>query len=359
MQTFFSEAHRLHFPRGELHGGELVTPFERPSRVEHVLRRLAERGFPDPRTPPACEMASVARVHDAGYLDFLESAWREWTGAGFRGEIIATGFAARRMPSIRPPRDIGGRVGYYALAAETAITGGTWRAALSSCASAQAAQRWVSAGPDDGADGAGRAPRAAFALCRPPGHHAAIDMYGGYCFLNNAAVVAERFRADGRERVAILDVDFHHGNGTQDIFYHRGDVLFASIHGHPEDAYPHFSGRSDERGEGAGEGSTANFPLRPGAGYGAWGEALDAALERVAAFGAEALVVSLGVDAYKEDPISFFALESDDFADCGRRIARIGLPTVFVMEGGYAIEAVGVNTVNALEGFGDGAGGAA
>ena len=345
MKTFFSERHRLHFPQGELYGGELVTPFERPARVEYVLRRLAERGFPAPEAPPECDVALLPRVHDADYLGFLESAWAEWTAAGFRGEIIATGFPARRMPSTRVPRDIDGRAGYYALAAETAITGGTWRAALASCASAQAAQRHVAASD---------APLpAAFALCRPPGHHAAIDLYGGYCFLNNAAVAAEMFLGDGRARVAVLDVDFHHGNGTQDIFYRRGDVLFASIHGHPEDAFPYFSGYADERGEDEGEDATVNFPLRPGSGYEPWSEALDAALGRVRAFGAEALVVSLGVDAYREDPISFFRLDSDDFVDCGRRIATLALPTVFVMEGGYAIEAVGVNTVNVLEGFGD------
>ena len=346
MQTFFSEDHRLHFPQGELHGGELVTPFERPSRIEHVLQRLRERGFPPVQAPPDCDLEAVARVHDAGYLAFLESAWSEWKAAGFAGEIIATGFAARRMPSIRPPRDIDGKVGYYALAAETAITGGTWRAALSSCASAQAAQRAVAGGE-----------RAAFALCRPPGHHAASDLYGGYCFLNNAAVVASMFREGGCGRVAVLDVDFHHGNGTQDIFYRRGDVLFASLHGHPEDAYPYFSGEADERGEGDGEGATANFPMRPGTAYPEWRDALDAALARVAAFGAEALVVSLGVDAFMDDPISFFRLASDDFTDCGRRVAGAGLPTVFVMEGGYAIEAVGLNTVNVLEGFEGAAGG--
>ena len=356
MRTFFSEEHRLHFPQGELHGGELVTPFERPSRIEHVLRRLDERGFPAPQAPPACDLEPVRRVHDAGYLDFLASAWEEWKREGFGGEVIATGFPARRMPSVRPPRNIDGKVGYYALAAETAITGGTWRAALSSCASAQAAQRHVAAAlAEHGARG--KAPSrqgptpVAFALCRPPGHHAAIDMYGGYCFLNNAAVVAERFRGDGHERVAILDVDFHHGNGTQDIFDARGDVLFASIHGHPEDAYPYFSGYAEERGSGEGEGATVNFPLRPGTAYERWCEALNRALERVADFGASALVVSLGVDAYHEDPISFFRLDSDDFTDCGRRIAGLALPTVFVMEGGYAIEAVGINTVNVLEGF--------
>jgi acetoin utilization deacetylase AcuC-like enzyme len=254
--------------------------------------------------------------------------------------MIATGFPARRMPGIRPPNSIDGKLGYYALAAETAITAGTWAAAKSSCASAQAAQRHVAGGA-----------RAAFGLCRPPGHHAAIDMFGGYCFINNAAVVAEMFRLDGAAKVAVLDVDFHHGNGTQDIFWHRGDVLFVSLHGQPQDAYPYFIGYAEETGAGEGEGATANYPMPPGTPYGTWSRALDDALGRIRGFEAEAVVVSLGVDAFKLDPISFFKLESEDFTDCGRRIAGLGLPTVFLMEGGYAIEAVGVNTVNVLEGF--------
>jgi acetoin utilization deacetylase AcuC-like enzyme len=340
MRTYFSEDHRLHFPQAELHGGQFVTPFERPSRVEYVLRRLKERGLGEVVAPDGVDLDPVRRVHDAGYLAFLETGWEEWKAAGFAGEMIATGFPARRMPGIRPPRNIDGRLGYYALAAETAITGGTWAAAKSSCASAQAAQRAVAGGA-----------RAAFGLCRPPGHHAAADMFGGYCFLNNAAVVAEMFRMDGAARIAVLDVDFHHGNGTQDILWRRGDVFFASLHGHPEDAYPYFIGYADEVGEGAGEGATANYPMRPGTPYAEWSAALDDALGRIRGFGAEALVVSLGVDAFKLDPISFFRLESDDFTDCGRRIAGLGLPTVFLMEGGYAIEAVGVNTVNVLEGF--------
>ncbi|SEQ09295.1 histone deacetylase family protein [Thalassovita taeanensis] len=342
MQVFFSEEHRRHFPQAELNGGEFVTPFERPSRVEYVLARLNERGFAPPVAPGAPDMAVVRGLHDAGYLEFLEAAWDEWKAEGFAGEIIAASFPARRMQIARPPRNIDGKVGYYALASETAMTGGTWTAALSSVASAQAAQRAVASGA-----------RAAFGLCRPPGHHAASDMYGGYCFINNAAVVAQMFRNDGADRVAVLDIDFHHGNGTQDIFFDRGDVFFASLHGAPEDAFPYFLGYADEVGIGAGEGATVNYPMLPGTGYAAWAEALDAALARIKAWGAETLVVSLGVDAYKDDPISFFKLDSPDFIDAGRRIGRLGLPTVFCMEGGYAIEAVGINTVNVLEGFND------
>ncbi|MGF1660200.1 MAG: histone deacetylase family protein [Rubrimonas sp.] len=342
MKTFYSEEHRRHFPQAELSGGQFVTPYERPSRVEYVLARLKERGLTDIAPPGAPDMSAVRALCAPDYLDFLEHAWAEWTAAGNAGEIIAASFPARRMQTARPPRCIDGRAGYYALASETAITGGTWAAALSSAASAQAAQAHVAGGA-----------RVAFALCRPPGHHATADMYGGYCFLNNAALVAEAFRRDGADRVAVLDIDFHHGNGTQDIFYRRSDVFFASLHGAPEDAFPYFLGFADETGAGEGEGANANFPMPPGTGYDLWSQALDAALARLRDFGAEALVVSLGVDAYKDDPISFFRLASPDFLDAGRRIGRLRLPSVFCMEGGYAIEAVGINAVNVLEGFED------
>ncbi len=340
MRTYFSEDHRLHFPQAELSGGQLVTPYERPSRVEYVLNRLRERKLGEIAAPGLPDMAALARIHTPDYLEFLQTAWTEWKAAGMEGEIIAAQIPARRMHTDRVPRNIDGKVGYYCSAQETAMTAGTWAAALSSLASAQAAQAEVAAGA-----------RAAFALCRPPGHHATADMFGGYCFLNNAAVVAQMFRDQGAGRVAVLDIDFHHGNGTQDIFYKRGDVCFASLHGAPQDAFPYFLGYADETGVGEGEGATLNLPMPRGTGYGEWAEALDHAIAAIRDRGVEALVVSLGTDAFKDDPISFFKLDSPDFRDAGLRIGRMGLPTVFCMEGGYAIEAVGINAVNVLEGF--------
>lgn len=342
MRVYHSEDHRLHFPQAELSGGQFVTPFERPSRVEYVLNRLRERKLTDIAAPDVVDMAPVQALLDPGYLGFLQTAWDDWKAAGMAGEIIAANVPTRGMHLDRIPDNIDGKVGYYCHASETAITQGTWAAALSSVACAQSAQRHVAAGADS-----------AFALCRPPGHHATADQYGGYCFINNAAVVADMFRAAGAQRVAVLDIDFHHGNGTQSLFYDRADVMFASLHGAPQEAYPYFLGYADETGRGAGEGTNINYPMTAGTGYDAWSQALDDAIARIKGWGAEVLVVSLGVDAYKDDPISFFKLESDDFTDAGRRIGRMKLPTVFCMEGGYAIEAVGVNTVNVLEGFKD------
>ncbi|EQL41595.1 acetylpolyamine aminohydrolase [Pseudomonas aeruginosa VRFPA03] len=190
-----------------------------------------------------------------------------------------------------------------------------------------------------------------FALCRPPGHHAGGDFMGGYCFLNNAAIATQAFLDQGARRVAILDVDYHHGNGTQDIFYRRDDVLFASIHGDPRVEYPYFLGYADERGEGAGEGCNHNYPLAHGSGWDLWSAALDDACVRIAGYAPDALVISLGVDTYKEDPISQFKLDSPDYLRMGERIARLGLPTLFIMEGGYAVEAIGINAVNVLQGY--------
>ena len=339
MKTIYSEDHRLHHPKGELHGGELVTPFEMPRRMEMILERLKAQSFDSPVSPDALDMTPVRKIHDERFLTFLETAWSAWKEEGFTGDALPTVFPARRMRQ-REPDHIDGKMGYFAMAIETAITEGTWAAACSSAAVAQSAQRIVSGGE-----------RTAFALCRPPGHHAASDLYGGYCFLNNAGIAAQGFLDNGAARVAILDVDFHHGNGTQDIFYNRSDVLFASLHGDPMDAFPNFLGFADETGVDAGEGFNFNYPMPPGTPYSVWSDALENACKRTETFGADALVISLGVDTYMHDPISFFKLTSDDFTTYGARIAALGLPTVFVMEGGYAVDDVGVNTVNVLEGF--------
>ncbi|MEL6773503.1 MAG: histone deacetylase family protein [Pseudomonadota bacterium] len=340
MIIIHTDRHRLRDAKTELHGGQLVRPFECPERVDHILARIAETGLGTPEAPEEHPMSRIAAVHDADYLAFLQRAWGDWVAAGNAGEAMPTVWPSRRMPRTVIPSDIEGQLGWYALAGETAISPGTWEAARAAADVALTAADRV----------AGGAP-GAFALCRPPGHHAAQDMYGGYCFLNNAAIAAQALRDSGAERVAVLDVDFHHGNGTQAIFYDRQDVFFASLHGDPAEAFPHFLGGAEETGWGAGKGANANFPLPRGTGWPAWSAALEAALARIAGHGAEALVVSLGVDTFKEDPISFFTLDSPDFIAMGRAIAAASLPTVFVMEGGYAVAEIGVNTVNVLAGF--------
>jgi acetoin utilization deacetylase AcuC-like enzyme len=339
MITVFSTQHALRSPRTELYGGELVRPHESPQRAQIVLERVETQRLGPVIAPASFGSAPLLRVHDRGYIEFLRQAWSEWVAAGNRGEAIPDCWPARRMNQ-RCPNSITGKLGYFAMAGETSISQGTWEAASAAADVALTAASRINDGE-----------RAAFALCRPPGHHAARDLYGGYCFLNNAAIAAQYLRDHGAARVAILDVDFHHGNGTQDIFYERQDVLYVSLHGDPADAFPYFSGYADETGTGDGDGFTLNLPLPRGTGFSAWQAALRAALVRIAAFHADALVVSLGVDTFAEDPISFFRLKSADFLAYGRMIGDCALPTLFVLEGGYAIDAIGINVVNVLTGF--------
>jgi len=339
MITVFSEKHQLRNPRTELYNGELVRPHESPERAEIILDRLRTERSGEVIGPADFGTAPLLRVHDSGYLEFLSQAWTEWSAAGGRGEAIPDCWPARRMAQ-RCPSSISGKLGYYAMAGETSISQGTWEAARAAADVALTAAARIAAGE-----------RSAFALCRPPGHHAARDLYGGYCFLNNAAIAAQYLRDQGAARVAILDVDFHHGNGTQDIFYDRADVLYVSLHGDPAHAFPYFMGYADETGAGAGAGFNLNLPLPPGTNFEVWQDVLRSALARIADFRTDALVVSLGVDTFAEDPISFFRLESKDFIRYGRMLGKQALPTLFVLEGGYAVDAIGVNVVNVLSGF--------
>lgn len=339
MDTIYTPKHRLRDAQTELFGGQLIQPFECPARAEHVVARVRQQGLGPVCDPGDFGMGPIHAIHPQHYTDFLRSAWRRWKEAGFEGEAIPTSWPARRMVD-KPPRNIDGLLGYYALSAETSLTETTWDAAY---ASAQVALT----GAERLNDGAA----AAFALCRPPGHHATADMYGGFCFLNNAAIAAQHLRDRGATRVAVLDIDFHHGNGTQDIFYDRDDVLFVSLHGDPLDAYPYYLGHAEETGAGAGAGHTLNLPMLPGTSFAVWREALARALTKITDYGADALVVSLGVDTFEKDPISFFKLRSEDFLTTGGDLATLKLPTLFVMEGGYAVEEIGVNAVNVLQGF--------
>ncbi|KNG92845.1 histone deacetylase family protein [Pseudaestuariivita atlantica] len=342
METIFSETHKRRNARSELYGGELVEPFERPSRAEYIVERVRSVRLGPVNPPDDFGMQPILAVHDADFVAFLQSVWTEWQAAGFKGEAIPSVWPARRT-STHIPKHIDGLLGYYALASETSISDGTWDAAY---ASAQVALT--------GAERLRQGARSVFSLCRPPGHHAALDMYGGYCFLNNAAIAAQHLLDNGAERVAILDVDFHHGNGTQDIFYEREDVLFLSLHGDPMDAFPYYLGHADETGKGAGEGFNVNYPLPPGTDFVTWRKSLQDAIEKVAAYGPEVLIISLGVDTFETDPISFFKLKSADFITYGADIAALKLPALFVMEGGYDIAEIGVNAVNVLEGFENG-----
>ena len=343
MLTVYSEDHRGHAPKYELTFGEFLPCFEKPSRAEMVLARVKEVGLGEVVAPEDFGRAPLARVHTDAFLDFLEAAWGLWTQeTGSAADALPEAFVTRGLRQV-VPESIYGKLGYYAIDCAAPITAGTWAAARASANAALTAQRQVA----EGAVGNG----AAFALCRPPGHHASADTIGGYCYLNNAAITAQAFRDQGAERVAILDVDYHGGNGTQSIFYRRADVLFASLHGHPKTEYPYYLGYAEETGEGEGEGANLNYPLEQGTEWPAYAEALDDACARIDAYGPDALVISLGVDTFKEDPISKFKLESGHYPRIGEKIAALKRPTVFLMEGGYAVEEIGINAVGVLTGF--------
>ena len=255
MLTVFSEKHALRNAKTELYGGQLIPPFECPARAEYILERLKSVKLGKVIAPDEFGLDPITRIHDREFLNFLEQCWKDWTALGYKGEAIPTTWPARGMRQ-RVPNHIDGRLGYYALAGETSISNGTWEAARASANVALTAQAAIKNGANE-----------VFALCRPPGLHAAGDMYGGYCFINNAAVATQAFIDQGASRVAILDVDFHHGNGTQAIFYNRCDVMFLSLHGDPKEAFPHFLGYDDETGAGDGEGFNFNYPMGPGTNF--------------------------------------------------------------------------------------------
>jgi acetoin utilization deacetylase AcuC-like enzyme len=340
MITIYSDLHHRHHGHAELIDGKLMPCFEMPRRAEIVLARVREVGLGEVRQPRRFGEAPIRRVHGAGFVDFLMGAWAEWLAEGRAHDALPLIWPVRSVRGDRVPEAIDGKLGYYSFDAGVPITAGTWEAVQAGADVAVTGARVLG-------DGAG----SAFALCRPPGHHAASSAMGGYCYLNNAAIAAQDLIDQGAARVAVIDVDYHHGNGTQEIFYARGDVLVVSLHADPRVEYPYFLGYADERGAGAGEGFTGNYPLPFGTAWDTYGVALEAACRQVEGFAPDVVVVSLGVDTYEHDPISQFRLGTGDFTRLGARLARLGRPTLFVLEGGYAVDDLGINVVNVLTGF--------
>ena len=342
MKVIYSEKQRLHRVKYEFLSGEPTACFEKPERADMVLNAIDQHGGFSVVAPNSYGTEPMQWVHTADYVEFLQSAWSEWE-ARFGSEHDASPycFVSPRHLRHRIPKDIEGKLGYYSFDMTAAITKTSWEAIQSAADCALTAADLIAQGESS-----------AFALCRPPGHHAAPDLMGGYCYINNAALAAESLRRQGKEKVAILDVDYHHGNGTQSIFYERDDVLFVSIHGDPDYDYPHYIGFADEVGEGAGEGFNLNLPLPQGkTDWTLYGPALQTALEKIQQFGADALVISLGMDTYEHDPISYFKLNRDNYAEIGRQLGQLQLPTLFVFEGGYAVDDLGYNTVAVLDGY--------
>jgi acetoin utilization deacetylase AcuC-like enzyme len=338
MPVVWSDRCRLHDPGGEIFIGVRTPGTEVLARAEMILAALAEA---DARVVDAEQHSDVAllAVHDAALLEFLESAWSTWTDAGLDRErhqdrVVPYVFAHAALTSGRPaavPTAVWAKTGYFAYDTMTLIGPGTWDAARAAVDSALTAVDLVAAG----------AP-CAYACCRPPGHHVCRACYGGSCYLNNSAVAAAALANKLGGSVAVLDIDAHHGNGTQEIFYERGDMLVGSVHVDPGAGwFPHFVGFADETGSGDGAGANKNLPLPPGAGDEPWLDAVNELADWARTAGATSLVVPLGVDAAAGDPESPLRVSTAGFRRAGRLLGGLGLPTVLVQEGGYDLESLG------------------
>jgi acetoin utilization deacetylase AcuC-like enzyme len=335
-----SVTHRQHDPSAAIVDG---VPFETEDLVERaeVIRlALTTAGLGHISEPTDHGLDPILAVHDQGLVTYLQEIWAaSWAeqppGAPLDSyAVVPHTFAMRGMRRIS--RQVEARPGYYCFGVATPVLQHTWQAAYWSAQCALTGVDWLHHGA-----------RSAYALCRPPGHHAARDLYGGYCYLNNAAIAA---RALG-ERIAILDIDYHHGNGTQEIFYEAADVLFCSLHADPDQDYPYFWGTGEETGTGAGAGYNRNWPLPIGTEYDRYLEALQEALGVIAAYGPQALIVSAGLDIGTGDPAGGFLISRSGFERIGIAIAGLGLPTLIVQEGGYRMDTLGESALALLGPF--------
>ncbi len=347
MQVYYTESHRQHDPPFEVIDGGQRTPYlENPARLDSILASLRETAWAQILEPSEFGLDPILAVHAPDYIEVLASAWQQWLAAYPENQqapadavLLPATFALRRQP--HKPSSLLGRAGYHMMDLSAVIVAGTYLAALGSVNCALSAAQAVS--KDDSPESS------AFALCRPPGHHAGRDYAAGYCFINNAAVAAQSLSARGR--TAIIDVDYHVCNGTQDIFYERDDVLTVSIHADPASEYPYYAGYADETGAGSGLGYHRNFPLPAGTDDEHYLAALDQALELIARFDPRYLVVSTGMDIYEKDSLGRFKVTTDGIRTIGGRIARLALPTAIILEGGYNNEDLGKNIASFLEAF--------
>ena len=339
MKVYYSEAHRKHEPPFEVFDGGYRTPYmENPDRMDRILNALHQTDWAEILEPRDFGLEPIYAIHDKNYVDFLASSWTEWLASEAKDKsvLLPATFALRRQP--QKPTSLLGRAGYYIMDLSACIVEGTYAAALASANCALHAAEAV-------ANGA----QVAFALCRPPGHHAGKDYAGGYCFINNASVAANELSTEGK--VALLDVDYHCGNGTQDIFYDRDDVLTISLHADPNFEYPHFAGYANETGSGAGLGFHKNFPLEKATDDARYLSTLEEALSLIREFAPSYLVISTGMDIYTDDPLGTFKITSEGIGEIAKRIFALHLPTIIVMEGGYNNDALGRNMVAFLSPF--------
>jgi acetoin utilization deacetylase AcuC-like enzyme len=337
MRVVHSEAHSKHQPRVFVYRGQIVDTPETAIRATMIASALRESGH-EIIAPADFGAAPLRAVHTPEYLDFLATIHARWSALPGAGpEVVANIHPNRNMS--RRPEGVVGLVGWHTADTACPITAGTWEAVVASAHAATHAAELVIGGE-----------RAAYALCRPPGHHAYADMAGGFCYLNNTAIAAQHLQRRFA-RVAILDIDVHHGNGTQGIFWTRGDVLTVSIHADPRGYYPWYSGYGDERGGGAGLGCNLNLPLQPGSDDSAFLEAVMRGLGAVRDFAPEALVVAAGFDTHEGDPLGVFKVTTPAYSEIARRIAGLGAPSVIVQEGGYGTAELPKNVLAFMAGF--------
>jgi acetoin utilization deacetylase AcuC-like enzyme len=336
MKAIFDPRQRAHDPQHFMANGTRLPSPEKPERIDRLHGAALAAGCVF-EAPADHGMGPIAAVHTPEYLDFLRTIHARWLRIeGAACEVIPNIHPASRTDSY--PKSAVGQAGWHQADTACPIAAGTWEAAYWSAQTALSGAEAILAGA-----------RAVYALSRPPGHHAFTDLAGGFCFLNNSAIAAQHLLAEGL-RPAVLDVDVHHGNGTQGIFYDRGDVLTVSIHADPARFYPFFWGHGHERGKDAGLGANLNLPLERGTGDDGFLSALDTALARIDAFGAGAIIVALGLDAHVNDPFRGLAVTTPGFARITAAIAGLGRPVLYVQEGGYLSDDLGPNLTSALEG---------
>lgn len=341
IQAFANAAHAAHTPQFFLVRGEVKPNFEIAARADALLAACVALGLEIADAPPA-DLAALGAIHAPDYLAFLRDAPAAWAALPSKGpELVANIHPTPEMLAngARRPAGVVGQTGWYAADAACPIGPHTWDAACAAAGLALAAADAAAAG------------RTSYALTRPPGHHAYPARAGGHCYLNNAALAAERLRARGAARVAVLDIDAHHGNGTQAIFWERDDVVTVSLHGDPSAYYPWFVGHPGERGAGAGAGCNLNLPLPHASGDAAWLAALAHGTDFIRRCGVDALVLSLGFDASVDEPLNFLAVTDDGFARAGDLVGALGLPCAIVQEGGYNVARLGPLLARFLSGL--------
>ncbi len=333
-----AQGHEAHDPDGMAPLADGRPYWERPTRA-HALRGAAEAlGLPIVPAPDH-GMEPIMAIHNGGYLDFLANAMPRWIEAGLSGPAVrGSAYAVRHMT--RRPESIAGLAGFYLSSFSSPVLATTWQASLTSAhAAVEGAERLLSG------------TREAYALCRPPGHHAYADLAGGFCYLNNVAIAAHHLVTRDSGPVAILDFDVHHGNGTQAIFYARDDVHFVSVHSDPAYLYPYYAGYADETGTGAGLNRNLNLPLTAGTGDAGFVGAIERGLDAIMRRPPAVLLISLGFDAHQGDPTANLAASREGFRLAGEHIGELGLPTLLVQEGGYIVERLADNLTAFLEGF--------